>query len=246
MSKHKRIFVSITKTGESLEQRDLLDEIGTDLAWRDRMPSAKNVYKYCADNNESISKILDEACGKFEIRQRANHEKANSIISSEDKKYIRVMVYSDDTTDLKDLKLDAATHTMIIRFDNTSNAQFMATEPHENYPIFYQNCCSTTVAIRYIEALLIDSCMCHYMAVSDAAMHHDEKQRISSEKVQFIKELVNDTNFNCFNEEVKSLIKYVAGKFKDNTPYISFFSIFTIPTKDLGMDDDLKNKDFGL
>lgn len=241
MSNHKRMFVSITKTGESLQQRDLLDSFGTDLAWKDRMPSARSVYKYCINNNASISKMLDEACGKLEIHEHANHGRINTIIAPEDKKYIRVMIYSGDTTDLKDLKLNDVTHTMIVRFDNTSNTQFIPTEPHENYPIFYQNCSSTTVAIRYIESLLIDSCMCHYMAVSDAAMHHDEKQSISSEKVQFIKELVNDTNFNCFDEDVKKLIKYVADKLKDNTPYISFFSIFTILTKDLGMGDDLKN-----
>lgn len=241
MSNQRRMFVSITKTGESFQQRDLLDSFGTDLAWKNRMPSARSLYNYCVNNNASISKMLDEACAKLEIHEHANHGRINAIIPSKDKKYIRVMIYSDDTADLQDLKLNDVTHTMIVRFDNLSTTQFIATEPHENYPIFYQNCSSTAVAIRYIESLLIDSCMCHYMAVSDAAMHHDEKQRISSEKVLFIKELANDTNINCFDEDVKELIKYAADKLKDNTPYISFFSIFTILTKDFGIVDDLKN-----
>ena len=52
------------------------------------MTSAKSVYNYCITNNASISKMLDEACGKLEIHEHANHGRINTIISSEDKKYI--------------------------------------------------------------------------------------------------------------------------------------------------------------
>lgn len=111
MSNQRRMFVSITKTGESFQQRDLLDSFGTDLAWKNRMPSARSLYNYCVNNNASISKMLDEACAKLEIHEHANHGRINAIIPSKDKKYIRVMIYSDDTADLQDLKLNDVTHT---------------------------------------------------------------------------------------------------------------------------------------
>lgn len=139
------------------------------------------------------------------------------------------MLYPGDSEDVSLLKLPEATHNMIIRFVNSTDS-FKAVEPHANYPSFYQPVANDIVASLYIEALLVDASMCHFIGVSAAALHHDDEQNISHEKVEFLFEFANSDEFknSGLTKSSKELIKYVISKLKRKTPYISFLSIFTI------------------
>jgi len=201
-----------------------------------------NVLQICTKLNES-NKILSDY-----IHNRCSAlVKKNTVFSPEDKKInlmfnnvadsrrknIRILLYPGAREDILKLKMNEATHNMIIQFKEDS-AYFVPTEAHNNPPSFYQICLSEDIAILHSEALLVDSCMCHYLGVSDVAYHHDDKQKISADKVQFILECSKDESFlKTFSKDGCNLIKYVASKLKTDTPYISFLSIFTVAPYDI-------------
>lgn len=139
------------------------------------------------------------------------------------------MLYPGAESDVENLKLPEATHNMIIRFDKSAEA-FSPVVPHANTPNFYQLVASDKIASLYIEALLVDASMCHFIGISDAAMHHDEKQNISHDKVEFLLEYVNSRTFenDGYSDQGANLIKYATRKLSAYVPYISFLSIFTI------------------
>lgn len=204
-----------------------------------QMMTANGICNYCKENKEEIAINIRQAINGL-TKKSASHnktKKSNSILNGIEKKKLRILLYPGNREDIADLKINEATHNMIIQFRESKN-KFRATEPHGNFPIFYQMCDSEDTAILYIESLLVDACMCHYIGVSDAALHHDDKQNISKEKVEFLVEICNQDSLNLTGE-AKELIKYVCSQIDvATTPYISFLSIFTIASADIKSLDD--------
>ena len=189
-----------------------------------RQPKLAN-YIYRAYNNFSISTIYHEPA----------KDKPGSILNafeSSQKGRLRVLLYPGDIKSIDEFKLPEATHNMIIQFDRYSPL-FTAVKPHKHFPNFIQVVPSAEIAVLYIEGLLVDASMCHFIGISDAAMHHDDKQRISEDKVHFLFESVVSSQLEKWKISEKGilLIRDVVNQLDHTTPYISFFSIFTIASK---------------
>ena len=161
-----------------------------------------------------------------------------NIIDDAERKNIRVLLFSGQREDIEELNMSSTTHNMIIQFTNNASC-FLATEPHNIPPSFYQVCYTEHLALLYIEALLVDACMCHYLSVSDVASHHDDKQRISAEKILFLREMLKNEHWGGLSDNAKALITHTVSQLQDTTPYISFLSIFTIAPLDLD-DSEIK------
>lgn len=208
-----------------------------------QLPSITKICEYCDRVNKKLGAYIRNQCldvKKEDTVFKPPVTKARSIlngIASSERKNIRILLYPGKRDDIDELKMQEATHNMIIQFKDVS-AKFCPAEPHMNPPSFYQPCASEEVALRYLEALLVDACMCHYLGVSDVAYHHDEKQHISSEKVLFLKELTRERQLEFLSASAQSLVEYVASKIDESTPYISFLSIFTIAPFDVFSEKD--------
>lgn len=205
-------------------------------------PNISGICDYCNQVNSKLGAYIRNKC--IDIRNEdtlfdPGTPKTNSMlngIESSDRKNIRVILYPGAREDINDLSMPETTHNMIVQFGEGSS-YFAATEKHNNKPSFYQNCISEYAAILYFEALMVDACICHYLGVSDVAYHHDDKQHISQEKVQFLREIVQKNSFDFLTQGGQKLVKYAASKLTDTTPYISFFSIFTIAPYDVLRED---------
>lgn len=193
--------------------------------------TAQNVYEYCKNKFEHLVPYIRNACTDVIKKTISCGKQGVNFLNGISKKKLRVLLYPGEKSDLDNLNVNEATHNMVVRFDD-AESNFIPAEPHKNFPIFYQNCISEEIAVLYIEALLIDAYMCHRMGVSDAAMHHKIKQEISKEKVEFIKYICEKNDFGKIVPDAQDLIKFVCSKLKDDTPYISFLSIFTIAIRD--------------
>lgn len=200
------------------------------------LPNINAIYANCTDKklgayirNESLNIKKEDTF--FDPTEKTPNSLLN-VITHSDRVKIRVLLYAGERADISNLKLLETTHTMIIQFAETKPF-FRATEPHENPPVFYQVCSSEEVALLYIEALLVDACLCHYTRVSDAAPHHDEQQSISFEKIQFLQEICGSGKMDFLSPAAQKLVTYVASCLDETSPYISFFSIFTIAPRDL-------------
>jgi len=163
-----------------------------------------------------------------------------NVIEQSRKKNIRILLYPGDRSYIKGLNMFETTHNMIIQFDKNANT-FMITEPHTTPPSFYQVCASEKIALLHVEALLVDACMCHYLAVSEAACFHDKKKEISIEKVEFIRYIFDNDEMDFLSSGGKTLVKYVAEELKSDTPYISFFSIFTVASIEQNIKDPVSS-----
>lgn len=208
------------------------------LGGNGRLPNIAKICAYCDGVNRELGAYIRNQCFDidkqnvlFEPPETRNNSLLNKFGRSKRRK-IRIMLYPGRRDDIDGLNMQETTHNMIVQFNDTSSC-FCATEPHSNAPSFYQNCISTDMALRYLEALLVDACICHYLGISDVASHHDDKQRISKEKVLFILELAKKTNLNYLSHNGQRLVKYVSEQINDTTPYISFLSIFTIAPYDV-------------
>ena len=195
------------------------------------LQTAKGICAYCQENRKELENIVKDVYDGITnetTRYNTHKQTANSILNEIEKTKLRIILYPGERSDIAELNVHEATHIMIIQFDNTIEV-FKATEPHKySPPSFYQVCKSVEIAIRYIEALLIDAGMCHYTGVSDAAMHHDDKQGISKAKVDFLN-LICENRINVpITASARKLIKHVCSKFDAQTPSVSFLSIFTI------------------
>ena len=189
----------------------------------------------CNKNDQVLGALIRNRC--LDLTRSAqiyipNVNKATSNIPEAERKNIRILLYPGARDNIEGLNLRETTHNMIIEFDNVET-YFVASEKHRTPPSFYQRCISEEIALLYIESLLVDSSMCHYLGISDVAQHHDEKQHISKEKVQFLKEIVANKDLTFLNVCARELVTYVASKIDENTPYISFLSIFTIAHMDV-------------
>lgn len=208
------------------------------LIGNEQLPNITNICQYCNKVNPTLGAYIRNRC--LNIRKEdtifePSITKPNHMfngINSSDRKYIRIILYPGDRKDIKELNMSDTTHTMIVQF-NLDDTCFKATEPHKKPPSFYQVCNSEETALLYLEGLIVDACICHYLGVSDVALHHDDKQRISFEKVIYLKELAKKDNIEFLSESGQQLVKFVAKQLCDSTPYISFLSIFTIAPKDL-------------
>ena len=127
--------------------------------------------------------------------------------------------------------MNETTHNMIMQYDKAAIG-FCPTENHARRPSFYQRYNSVEIALLYLEALLIDACMCHYYSISDVAAHHDNKQNISREKVIFLKEYVKHGQNMRISARSRELVEEVTNILKEDTPYVSFFSIFSVASYD--------------
>lgn len=206
-----------------------------------QLPYMDDICRECLKDdtrNEKLVGLIHNRCIDL-IKKGTSYDPAtdspNSIPNSlidEEKKLIRILLYPGKRDNLNGLKLSETTHNMIVQFEDTTE-KFIATESHTNPPSFYQVCASEDIALLYIEALLVDSCMCHYLGISDVAAFHDEKQQISNEKVLFLLEIVNNNDLDYLSNGAQDLVKLVAKKISSSTPYISLLSIFTIAPIDL-------------
>lgn len=161
-------------------------------------------------------------------------------IDGPSKKDIRVLLYPGDRENISDLNIRETTHNMIIEFVR-SGERFFASEPHNNPPSFYQKCSSVNTALCYLEGLIIDSCLCHYLGISDVAVKHDQKQRISRDKIDFLVDLSRSDDYQRLSIEAQGLISNVISKMTAVTPYISLFSIFSVAVQDLSDEARVEN-----
>jgi len=203
-------------------------------------PNAKYILDYCEKNKNVLDGFIEHNMlhlkiepVEFEPGVDMPNEILN-VVSNTEKSKVRVMLYPGSEGEVDPLKLPEATHNMNIRFDKDAKS-FTPVTPHVNTPNFYQLVPSAKTASLYIEALLVDASMCHFMGISDAAMHHDEKQGISHDKVKFLLEYVYSDLFEKagFSSQGATLIRHVTKKLTENVPYVSFLSIFTIASLDL-------------
>lgn len=203
-----------------------------------QLPSITEICDYCDGVNRKLGAYIRNKCldvNKEDIVFKPPVTNARSmlnIIDSSERRKIRILLYPGKRNDIDDLSMQETTHNMIVEFKSVLTS-FCPTEPHANPPSFYQPCASEEIALRYLEALLVDACICHYLGISDVAYHHDDKQRISSEKVLFLKELIHKGQLEFLSASAQRLVKYVASKINESTPYISFLSIFTIAPFDV-------------
>lgn len=213
----------------------IASKLGNVLNQYRQTPNAQAIFNYCEKNNDVMEGFIEKDFLRLSIESvgfNPTKDKPNNMfntIETSEKGKVRVMLYPENKSDVNLLKLPEATHNMIIRFDSSAD-QFMAVEPHVYTPSFYQPVANDIIASLYIEALLVDASMCHFIGVSSAALHHDDEQNISHEKVQFLFDFVNSNEIDNsdLDADGKALIKYVVNKLTPNTPYISFLSIFTI------------------
>ncbi len=240
---NNRILCNITlrsgrKTHAINQARATYLRINNIFNFRNALPNLDSICQICRSIYPELSAYISNMCTSFEKKETlldtTNPQLTHMFDNIEEnrRKTIRILLYPGDRSEIDGLKVPGATHNMILQF-NESKCDFIATEPHKNPPSFYQVSASEEVAILYTEALLIDACMCHYLAISDAALHNDDKQLISQEKVQFIREIANKNNLNFLTVAAKKLVKYVAGVLQEDTPYISFLSIFTVAPADI-------------
>lgn len=207
-----------------------------------QLPSITEICNYCDSVNRKLGAYIRNKC--LDIKKEDTVFKPGvtkvksmlNIIESSERKNIRILLYPGNRNEIDDLRMKETTHNMIVQFKDEPT-KFCSTEPHANPPSFYQSCVSEEVALRYLEALLIDACICHYLGISDVAYHHDDKQHISVEKVLFLKEIVQRGQLDFLSPSAQNLVRYVAAKIDESTPYISFLSIFTIAPFDVFGDE---------
>lgn len=234
--------MAIQKANETYWRINNILEGGTQL------PNIKKICDSCDGLNKNLEAYIRNKCldlGKETTLFDPSLHKTNAIfnvIDDSERKNIRIILYPGNRGDIDDLNMHETTHNMIIQFDNQIS-NFKPTEAHVNPPSFYQVCNSAELALLYLEALLVDACMCHYLGVSDVAYHHDDKQHISAEKVLFLREIAQ-RDLTFLSENAQRLIKYVLPQLSEDTPYISFLSIFTIASLDIFDEDGQKSIHF--
>lgn len=202
-----------------------------------QLPNVSNLCQSYDKMNSKLAAYIRNSCFDMEkddivFRTKKEPQSMLAHIEGSKRKKIRILLYPGVRRKIKDLNIQETTHNMIIQFEQIPS-KFWVTEAHENPPSFYQSCDSVESALRYLEALMIDACLCHYLGISDVAYHHDEKQRISREKVHFLREMASTGQLGFLSDESKKIVNYVVSKVRENTPYISFFSIFTIAIYDV-------------
>lgn len=223
----------------SKEVISLYLKLNNALTGTEALPNINKIFNYCTKYNNPLGPYIRHTCNGLKLDSNVyNSDKTSNIndllnvLEASDKGKLRIVLYNGDEPEIENLRLNEATHNMIIKFSPDS-PNFVSTQVHKNPPNFYQNCSDSSKALLYIEALLVDACMCHYFGVSDAALHHDDKQRISSEKIEFLKDFLKNGNHTMFSAETIKIINYVVNSLNSNAPYISLLSIFTIAAKDI-------------
>ena len=246
MISNNRILLHITMIrGENPnienKMRRIYYRINNILTGREHLPNIAEICKYCDTKNRRLGAYIRNECIAVKnksIMYARQSDKPNSIIKiihPSDRKKIRTILFPGVETDIENLNIPESTHNMILRFTENT-LQFCAADPHNCPPSFYQKCSSEDTALLYLEALLVDACMCHYLGISDVACFHDEKKNISSEKVQFLKEFVKQNDFQSLNTAAQHLVTNALMVLNEETPYISFLSIFTIARLDFAPD----------
>lgn len=253
-SSYDRILLHITMVSGSDPTAAKMAEatylrINNILSGISRLPNIASFFTCCADIDKKLGAYIRNEC--FDVKKEntffnPDAQKPNSmlnVIDNSERGKIRVLLCPGNKREyISGLKMKETTHNMIIQF-GSNKSDFIPTEPHDNPPSFYQVCNSVEVALLYFEALLFDACMCHYMGVSDAAPHHDDKQKISSEKVRFLKEICASGKVDSLTPGARKLVKHVVSCFTETTPYVSFFSIFTIASRDGVISKDVDGKE---
>lgn len=238
----KRVVLNVSvipKTQSYSEKEAILtySTLNNSLTASQAFPNVNEIPSYCESFNKKLGAYIYNTCNdldKYSSLFSPEKQKSNRILSILDAKKckdVRVIIYPGPKEDIDDLNMISTTHTMIVDFEE-SLPNFNVTRPHRKCPSFYQPCNSEKTALLYFESLLVDACLCHYLSVSEAAAFHDEKQKISKEKVDFIREITKEKKWGNLSKGAQELIRFVVNKLDDNTPYISFFSIFTIAPLD--------------
>lgn len=246
-SDNQRILLHILmSSGNDAEATKKVDttylRLNNILAGDEQLPNIANICACCNNVNTKLGAYIRNRC--LNIRKEDtifepslnNPNNMLNAIENSNRKNIRVLLYPGKRNDIDNLNLSETTHSMIIQFDQSQTC-FRAAVPHAKYPSFYQTCNSDKNAILYLEGLIVDACICHYLGVSDVALHHDNKQRISLEKVTFLRELAERQNISFLSPNAQVLVKHVVTKLSNDTPYISFLSIFTIAPMDIFKDE---------
>lgn len=227
--------------GKNNKAKHLVDDtyylINNILNGNQQLPNWESLYNYCnLTGAKELGIFIRNQCYALQKQDSLFFEAlpAKTIFSNIDqanKKNIRILLYPGERESLCDLNMSETTHNMIIQFI-TSDQCFFATEPHPYVPSFYQPCSSIDTALCYLEALIVDSCLCHYLGISDVAFKHDTKQQISREKINFLLEMSQTNHFDFLSLESRELIEYAISQTDITTPYISLFSLFTIAIRD--------------
>lgn len=226
------------------KMHNIYQRINNILYGCEQLPNIVEICNYCDTRNRRLGAYIQNECiaiNNRSITYARSVDRPNGIIKMvhpTDRKKIRTILFPGVGTDIENLKIPESTHNMILRFDENA-PNFCAADAHKFPPSFYQTCSSEYTALLYLEALLIDACMCHYLGISDVACFLDEKKNISTDKVQFLREFSTSTNFKLLNIAAQNLVNKTLEKLEDTTPYISFLSIFTISPRDFTPDSNL-------
>lgn len=250
---NNRIMLQVTvfpeeNTLANNQLQALLYILGNTLTGTEKMPNIKHIYNYCQQYNEPLGAYIHRACEGYSLKSSifSSSSSPNHIIHAldqSDRKNLRILLFLGNKENIENFKIDEATHNMILQLVSSVHS-FIPASRHNNTPNFYQECSSVEDAILYIEALLVDACLCHYFGVSDAASHHDDKQNISNEKVLFLVDIVKEKWFEtAFTKATQNYILNAIRCINNQTPYISFWSLFTLSKKDVE-EDPIMDIDF--
>lgn len=243
MYNNKRFVVHFTpiEQGDRFAQREssiAFARINNILAGNTIFPNFEKICHALSNIDSALSAYIRKEFSRlcyqdilFDKRKQDSGRVFNNIQDS-DRKYIRAIFQQGSAADVDFIQLNGATHNMIVRFEKSSQT-FQPTLRHKNPPSFYQICSSSNTALLYLEALVMDACMCHYYGVSDAAMRKIDQQRISSDKVRFMLHLAQSCELQQLSEAAQKCIVYAANNLASDTPYISFFSVFSIVPEDI-------------
>lgn len=219
------------------KMKSIYQKLNNTLTGNRQLPNISEICRYCDTENEKLGAYIRNECFDLKkvstiyFRDTKKINRITNIFDPADKKNIRIILYPGAGNDMDSFKNPESTHNMILRFaDDIPN--FCAADVHVSPPSFYQRCSSENTALLYLEALLVDACMCHYLGISDVASFHDEKIKISSEKVRFLKEFVKSKDIKNLDVGAQKLVTQAVSLLQEITPYVSFLSLFTIAKLD--------------
>lgn len=222
------------------------------LSGNSQLVHLSEICSECSKLNPKLGAYIHNNCRNiirddiYYSSQQSSARQISGNVEPSDRNSIRILLYPGTREDIADLDLSKTTHNMIIQFHNDHAPYFVPTEPHGHFPSFYQNCASKENALLYIEALLVDACICHFLSITDIDHYLNSKQQISLEKVAFLREIYAQNKLGFLSPGAQNLVEYVAAKMNDTTPYVSFLSIFTIAPLDMASKYGLLLEDYCL
>lgn len=139
---------------------------------------------------------------------------------------LRIVFLSGRNADTDKFYNSNASHIALIIIDP---GQTFHVEKHKVSHIFYQFIPTVELAELFINGVILDSTLCHLLGLCEIAQRTIDRQKISHEKVEFLKSanLLELLEKYDVNENHIKTIEAFANNLNNDTPYISFLMIFS-------------------